>query len=104
MKKEIGFVTVAYNEIGKVTMSRFEPTIKVELTETQLGQLTILKGSDDQKTMEENAQFVFASWFNSMNEIELADRDQYEIVTETIRCDRYPSGSIKTCVMRVVFQ
>lgn len=45
-----------------------------------------------------------AAWFTKMNEIELADRDRYDINSEIVGCDKHPNGSIKKCTLKYTFK
>ncbi len=87
MKKkliEIGVVSVLYSPTWNVLDASFEPTMKHELDEKCLTQLKSISSDKDKDVIKSNAELVFASWFEKMNEIELADREKFEIVSRVL--------------------
>lgn len=102
--QEIGIVTLDYNEDGVATEATFNPTMKVNLDIKALLQLTAIPADKSPQHVEDNAGFVLASWFERLNEIELADRDHYRVAPKVIKCDNYPNGRIKHCEIAFNFQ
>lgn len=113
-KQEIGIVTMNYNDEGEVTMASFKPTMSITIDKNLFERFSkigdtgkrIKKESpsvhyeEDSEMLRENAELVFASWFNKTNEIELADREKYKIISETIRCSKHFNGRIAECNIR----
>lgn len=104
MKEEIGTVTISYDKTGKVIRANFVPVIKVNMGEELLKELKGVQSESDEASMVEDANTVFAGWFNKFNTYELADRDKFEIVTEKISCEKYLSGEVKKAVIKFIFQ
>jgi hypothetical protein len=103
-EQEIGIANIKYKQDGSVFSADFTPS-KVNLgggfgPPNQL--LNIKQGTAEE--IKNNAELVMASWYSKMNEIELADRNQYEIKGEIIRCDKYPDGAVMQCEVRFVFK
>lgn len=95
MKTNIGVATLMYDKTGKVTAASFAPAAlfdKIDLN--QLAQIKPDGSGDDEVSMTRNAELVLSSWFTRMNEIELADRDQFKISTEVLSCERYKTGEV----------
>lgn len=90
----IGKAHLEYDEKGKLTVSMFTSLIEVHIEDKELG---LIKCTDEDG-IKQQAEQVFAKWFTTMNEIELADREDYVISTEYITpCEKYENGSIKSC-------
>ncbi len=102
--KEIGVVRISYDKHGVVTEASFNPTMKINLEPKVLLQLSAIKGSEDHEAIHSNAAMVMATWFNKMNEIELADRNKYEIVSELFHCEKYSDGKVKECAIYFIFK
>lgn len=102
---KIGIARIEYNEDGTVKSAIFEPTMKVEAKADTLSPfLSIEDGNSSEEAVKEHAIIALATWFNKMNEIELADREKYTIDTEVVSCEKYPSGSIKICQIEFHFE
>lgn len=100
----IGTATVKYDEDGKAVFANFVPEMKVELDETSLGRLQkVVDKNKDAEKIRENADVVLSSWFSKMTDIELEDRADYQMISEVVNCEKYPSGQIKVCVLRYMF-
>ena len=99
--EQIGIATVNYDEAGNVVSANFEPKLKVENVDVK--QLLSIKADPDVDVVKHNAEMVMASWFTKINDIELADRDDYNIVSEVLRCERYDNDKIKTCSIAFYF-
>lgn len=97
IKKKIGTVVMVYDEQGNpMTGSSFVPSIT--LNEGSTTELTNIKGATAED-IKVNADLVMANWFNSISNIELADREEWQIVSEIARCEKYPSGSPYLCII-----
>lgn len=103
MNTEIGVATMVYSEEGKILQASFIPTSQVDLGNDILNQLAEVKNTDEE-TIRENANLILGAWFEKQNSIELADRDEYEIVTEPVYSSKYPSGKVKTCIIKFTFK
>lgn len=101
---EIGRVVLKYNEEGKVVETHFEPTMRIQADQTLLNQLETIKADKDDKIVKANADLVFANWFNKMNEIELADREKYEVASEITECKKDTKGLVRVCSIRYIFK
>ncbi len=100
---EIGRATIEYDINGRVLYADFQPTMKVEVPSEVLQKLSSVEANKE--IIKENAATVFAHWFLKTNEIELADRDKFEIVTEIVRCSKYfTNNNVKKCVVRFIFR
>lgn len=100
---EIGTVGITYDKQGTATKAEFNPTVGFNLDTNVIKQLASIK-QQDPEILKQNAGFVMAAWFSKLNDIELADRDKYEIATEIVSCDRYSDGKIKMCRIRFTFK
>lgn len=100
---EIGVAVINYSPEGKVLSAGFEPTLKMSFTPELLDQLSGAK-SDTAETVRVDSEIIMAAWFSKMNEIELADREEYHIVSTVEECVKYPDGRIKTCKVKFSFK
>lgn len=102
---EIGLVTIDYNPEGILVSANFKPTMQVELSdETKQSLNENLKNQENSDVLKENSDLVLGTFFSAMTEIELADREEYEIVSEIDKCDTYENGATKQCVIKYLFQ
>lgn len=104
MRTKIGRATIEYNEVGKVIGASFTPTMNIILEPNVLMQMGKVKDVKDVDVIKSNAELALASWFSKNNEIELADRDHYEIASETVECETHQNGNVKKCVIEFVFK
>lgn len=108
MKDEtiIGQVTISYTETGVPSFAGFKPIMEIKLSGGELLEKLseFQHDKNSREHVEESASLVFATWFNKMNEIELADREKFEIVARTIDCQTYLKGNVKLCVINFVFK
>jgi len=103
MKKlTIGRAIINYSPDGKVTTAHFEPAIKVNLVPWLENQLLDLK-SNDPEAVQKNADIVLGAWFSKMNEVELRD-DTKQVVSNILACEKYPDGTVASCVLEYIFQ
>lgn len=102
-KLVIGKAVIEYDTTGKIKSATFEPDVKIDLALTFGTQLQELDGPTPE-ALKESADRVLSAWFSKMNEIELADRDHYEIASEIVSCDKYPNGSVEKCVLEYIFR
>lgn len=101
---EIGVVTTNYDEQGKLISANFKPTMQVELSDSVKRMLDqALQKDDNVESLKRNSDFVLGSFFSKMTEIELADREDYEIVSEILDCHTYENGKVKFCRIKYLF-
>jgi hypothetical protein len=100
---EIGEAEINYSPSGDVTIAVFTPTMRFVADSDLLGTLRTINRSDEEG-IKTSAEIIFSSWFSKMNDIELADRDIFSIVSSVVRCEKWPDGSVKKCVVRFDFQ
>jgi hypothetical protein len=106
MKKLIGTVTIGYNNDGKPNLAVY----RAEKYQVGMGELDKLKemtaanNPKDAQAVCHIAQTVLAGYFNKVSELELADREKYEIVPEIKTCEKYPDGKVQVCVIDFYFQ
>lgn len=101
---QIGIATVQYDEQGKVTHARFKPTLEITVSPLLKDMLKDITATTDKETTLHNAEAAFASWFSKMTEIELADRDEYEIAVSNTTCHKHSNGIVSACYISFVFR
>lgn len=102
--QEIGIVTVNYDSEGTVISATFKPTMEIEFDNDLLEQLRNTKSPTEPETVQQNAELALGAWFSKVNEIELADRELYDLVTEVVYCDKHDNGNVATCAIRFIFK
>lgn len=104
--KEIGVATLNYSVDGEFETAQFSPTMKVDVSSELMQELIDSVDCKNEDEVVKNQAFgVFASWFQKMNEIELADRAQYEVAAELVApCERWENGQVKQCQIRFIFK
>lgn len=101
---EIGTVQIEYRETGEVKSASFHPVPAIRFDSAVTRQLLTLDHPEGPHQLKNNSDLILAAWFTKLNEIELADRERYDIDSEIIRCDKYPNGSIQTCTIKYTFK
>lgn len=101
---EIGIVKMQYGEDGDVKSASFEPKIQVSVGGELLARLHSVNSPTNSDIIKSNADMVLASFFSKINEIELADREEYEVTSEVINCEKYPNDTVKTCEIKYLFK
>lgn len=101
---EIGIATIEYSKGGEIASASFSPTMNFRADEELLSRLDFAPHASNEILLKEHADRVFSAWFNKMNEIELADREEYEIVSEIVECLKFESQEIKKCVIKFTFK
>lgn len=101
---EIGIATLRYDKTGEATHASFESTMLLDFDKDLLKQLERVPDSEDAEAIKQNADLVFAGYFSKLNEIELADREQYEVISEIVNCLKYENGKAKECTIRFLFR
>lgn len=100
--EQIGIATINYDQQGNVLEAYFNPTPKFEKIDAS--QLKSVKSSKEAEVIKYNAEMILASYFSRMNEIELADRDKYEIGSEILICTKYDNGNVRSCSIQFFFR
>jgi hypothetical protein len=103
-RKEIGIATLQYDQEGNLSAAELVPTMRVNLLPDLKELLSKSKAPDSQEAIRNDAEYVYAAWFNKMNEIELADRTQYKITAECVSCVKYHSGKISEAKIKFFFE
>lgn len=106
MKKVvIGQALIRYTESGKVCHAEFSPSIAIKLTsEKEIAQKLIHIPCNKPETVKADADTLLGLWFAQLTDIELADRNSFEVISNIITCETYPSGNVKLCELEYVFQ
>jgi len=102
MNTEIGVATITYDQRGKAIreLTNFVPTLKISISEELDKQFAQIRSDKDELHLKQNSDLVLSIWFSKMNEIELADRDKFEIESQVIKCERYSNQTIKQCIIK----
>lgn len=100
---EIGKSVLYYDENGKLDRIEFAPTMKVELDSKELVKFAKITGHDE-VTIAISANAAVATWFQKTNEIELADRSQWQIETKVDACSKLSNGRISKCSLTHYFK
>lgn len=99
---KIGTATLLFTEAGTVETAMFTPEA---MSIPFMGPDLRLTGTfEDVEQIHNKADEVFATWFNRMNEIELADREKYTIKSNLVQCDKFTSGKPQFCKIEYVFE
>lgn len=96
----IGTTTIEYDESGTPTSTKFEPQLQVQLNDDLRQQLMSVKGTEGSARIKEQSELVLGAWFAGVSEIELADREEFEVASEVVECEKYDGGGVRKCVMR----
>jgi hypothetical protein len=100
----IGVASVGYNEEGQVEFANFLPEMQIDLDQRSLNNLKkVVNNSTNTETVKENADKVLAHWFSKINDIELAERPQFQVTSEIVNCEKHANGNVKLCVIRYSF-
>lgn len=101
-KSKIGRAIIKYDRKGNVTEAKFKGSFETSFDDSLKQQLIKASSRDEIK---QNADLTLAGWFSSLNDIELADRNTHEIVSEVVSCDVYLFGKgVKKCIIDYYFQ
>lgn len=104
-QKEIGVAVLNYDGNGAFVNATFTPTIGVEMDAKDMEFFKKVDCNQSEDNIKAEAEAVFATWFQSLNEVELADREFYTIATELTRpCEYWDNGKIKSVSPRFIFK
>ena len=105
MKKIIGTAEIEYDENGVVVNAGFKPVMELVFDESMKKLLKAsVQGDEKEEEIQHNADMILASWFSQISDVELAERDEQEIVSEIVGCEKFDSGKIKICRIQYTFQ
>lgn len=109
-KQKIGTATMYFDDGGTPIRADFDPAIRIsefvdpEVPSPLLDQLINIGGGKSRQTIVASADLVVGAWFSKVDEIELADRDQYRVVGECVVCRKYENGIVRECVVDYYFE
>ncbi len=103
MKEELGIVVLTYDEDGNIKTAGFDPKIQVQVKSSKLKELFEIGSSNDLEVLQLRADTVFAMFIDKINQIELADREKFQVVSEVMLCEKYENGNIKICKLKYFF-
>jgi hypothetical protein len=90
----IGAVTMYFDENGNFQSGNFMPETMQINSGDLIDRISFVDSHAKEGTMKAQAELILGSWWARMNRIELADRDEYDIKSETLECIRYPDTDI----------
>ncbi len=97
--KKVGIVEISYNKDGAFSGAKFSPSINEQVsaqTKEKIGSFG--KAPEDVNEIYKQADVVMSDWFNKVNEIELADRGEYELKREVLYCLKWKrTGLVRRC-------
>ncbi len=98
---KVGKVELQFGQTGEIVKAAFTPDefSPVGITED----LIKIKCSDDTEAIKHNADLILAKWINNINNVELADREMFELSSKVAICDKYESGMAKNVVIDYEF-
>lgn len=97
---EIGIATLEYDDKGNFIAGSFTP-IGTQILPKEMAEFGEVSCESGEEKIKEQACNVFAAWFQKMNDIELADREEYKIESDLAQpSEFYPSGGIKKCYIK----
>jgi hypothetical protein len=101
---EIGTATIRYNEQGKPTTTGFISNMNLLFTPQLTAQLRSLDGKKDTEQLKKDADLLLGAYFNKIDEVWMANRDEYEIASEIVNCEKYDNGNTKTFSIKYIFR
>lgn len=104
MRQRIGIVEFDYDESGKLIETAFaaEP-MRIKVADDLTAKFSEITASNSQDEIKAQAEKVLASWWSNLNDMEIADRNKFEITSEVVGCDKYTDGKIKVCRVEFYF-
>lgn len=103
MIQKIGTSVLVYDNLGKLKSATFTPEMDFVADESLISKLSKIKHKSEAE-IKSDAETIMASWFNQLNTIELADRDEYEVVGQKEDCVYNGKGSVKTIKISFYFK
>jgi hypothetical protein len=93
-QKRLGLAVIEYNIEGQVETAQFMGSLDLDFNKELISQLQAGKTIENTKL---NADMTLAAWFNSITEVEIADRTEVSISSNVVECIKYDTGQIKKC-------
>lgn len=98
---KIGKVDIRYDEQGNTKSARFVAEAETFESPELLNQISEIKGDNEQAVLQKSI-LVLSTWLthmeNKLSEIELADREQFEISGEVVKCEKTDDKLKSICV------
>ena len=95
----IGTAILTYDEDGKPLSSEFSPAIlKVEPDQLR-DALSHIDKPTGAEQIRSRAETIMATWFNHVESVELADREDGEITSRVLECKEWPNGHPQLCAI-----
>lgn len=101
---EIGIAILNYDRKGKLISGLFTPTLAVEVPDLFKETMETITATTTPDLLKTHSDMVFAGFFVKMNEIELADREDFDVVSEVIECEKWNNGIIRKCIIKYFFK
>ncbi len=105
-EQEIGIAELEYDALGKLTRSAFMSTMELTDRDSLLKSFVAISCKAGEEKIKEQACNVLSAWFQRNNDIELADQEKYQIVSEFVSpCEYWPdSEQIKKVSIKFIFK
>lgn len=100
---DIGKTILKYDEAGILQEVLFTPLVETKITGEEVRRLFAIEGNTE-PTIKDNAKMVFATWLSALTNIELADTEQFELITETVNCLNYENETVKEIELLLSFK
>lgn len=98
----LGTVYLYYQPGGDFASGDFIPAQYVP-TSTVKDKLKFISGASED-VAKQQSEMIISAWFQQNNNVELADRDKYEIVSKVANCEKWPNGNTKRIGILFYFQ
>lgn len=97
----IGTVTLYFDDTDKFVSGTFAPEAMEVNADELITRMAFVDNKATESDMKCQAELILGSWWARMNRVELADRENYEVKTETVNCTRdYKTGSVRTWAIK----
>lgn len=105
-KLEIGVATISYNEQGVSIAAGFESSVKISAANATplLQELQSISGTSKENIVIEQANLLVGEFFQTIDKIDLADREKFEVVGDKISCTKHANGNIKEVKVKYYFR
>ena len=94
--KKIGIASIKFDKNGEIRDIYFKPTMEIKLDGVDLEKIKQEYETVDENIVKNATDLVMASWFNTVNKIELMDHDECQIKSTIISCKPDNKG-VKNC-------
>lgn len=92
MKSLIGKSTLLFNDKGIINFALFTPEPTIVKEEHDLSGFRDIVADKDESLVLKQAETVMSKWFTTLDNYELADREQFKIISEMNECKKYDDG------------